>query len=209
MPLKVLVIKSSARIVGSYNSLLVDEFLALLQQNGGPHKIIGRDFAKDPIPVLQPDVVEAIRLPPDQLDDELRSSAALSEILIEELKSANLVVIGAPMYNWGVPASLKAWIDQVLRIGFSFGYEAGGIHSLIENKPVIIISVSGGVYDAPEKSTLDFQKPYLDKVLRVIGLEPEFVLCEGTLYGEKALNAALESSRAELAKIANRYNSLR
>ena len=197
-----LIIHGSGRTEGSYSRLLVDEFLGLLAQSGTP-KLVVRDLAVNPVPSLQPDSVEAIRAL--QPDESLRSKAALSERLIGEIKEADLLIIGAPMYNWGIPAALKAWIDQVVRIGYTLSYGAGGLEGMLGGKSAVVVLTRGGMYSKPETAHMDFQMPYLKLVLSQMGLKPTFVLCEGTLFGEETLRASLESARSALREIAKLY----
>ncbi len=205
MSKKILVIDSSARVEGSYSRLLVEEFLALLQTRGGPHSIVRHDLALHPIPTLDPDVVVAIRTKPDQLTESQHQVAALSTQLIAELKAADIILIGAPMYNWGIPAALKAWVDQVVRSGFTFTYGANGPEGLLPGKSTAVMLSRGGIYSTPDRAVSDFQKPYLDKILRIMGLEPEFVLVEGTLMGSQTLDSSLAAARQGLQALAQRF----
>ncbi len=204
MTSRLLAVQSSARTEGSLSRLLVDEFAAQLRAQGGHWSQTTRDLISDPVPVLQPGVVEAIRAP--QPDATQRRTAALSETLIDELKASDLIVIGAPMYNWSIPAALKAWIDQIVRFGFTFGHGSKGVEGLLGGRPAIVIMTRGGVYSTPEKAANDFQKPYLKTVLSAIGLQPEFVLCEGTLLGGETLSRSLEQARSELKQLATHYS---
>ena len=207
MSRKILIVQSSARLQGSYSRQLVQEFVALLQARGGPHPLTDRDLVAQPLPVLQPGVVEAIRTPREQLSAEQHHAAALSEQLIGELQAADVIAIGAPMYNWSIPAALKAWLDQVMRIGFTFGYGAHGLEGLLHGKRTLVVISRGGAYQAPERALIDMQKPYLDRVLRVMGLQPEFVIAEGTLGDPAALDACLATARNELRCIADRFSA--
>ncbi len=205
MSRNILVIDSSARIEQSVSRALTQELAALLQARDGTAALLRRDLGAEPVSTLQPGVTEVIRTKPDQLDPATRPRAALSETLIAELQAADTVIIGAPMYNWGVSANLKAWIDQVVRIGFTFTYGAAGPEPLLKDKRCVVIITRGGVYSAPERAALDFQLPYLRHVLGVIGLTPRFVICEGTLGKPEAVEAALAKARAELSAVAEDF----
>ncbi|WP_370304698.1 FMN-dependent NADH-azoreductase [Sinimarinibacterium flocculans] len=202
---RVLTIQSSARIEGSYSRLLVDEFAGQLCDSGGHWSRTNRDLTSEPVPALQPDTVDAIRTA--QPNDEQRRAAALSETLIGELQSADLVVVGAPMYNWGIAASLKAWIDQIVRIGHTYAHGPQGISGLMRNRPAIVVATRGGLYSAPDKAAYDFQIPYLRMVLGAIGFRSEFVVCEGTLTGGDTLQGALEHARRTLTELAQRHRA--
>lgn len=205
MSRNIVVIDSSARIEQSVSRALTQELAALLQARDGTATLLRRDLGAEPVSTLQPGVTEVIRTKPDQLDPATRPRAALSETLIAELQAADTVIIGAPMYNWGVSANLKAWIDQVVRIGFTFTYGAAGPEPLLKDKRCVVIITRGGVYSAPERAALDFQLPYLRHVLGVIGLTPRFVICEGTLGKPEAVEAALAKARAELSAVAEDF----
>lgn len=205
MSRNIVVIDSSARIEQSVSRALTQELAALLQARDGTAALLRRDLGAEPVSTLQPGVTEVIRTKPDQLDPATRPRAALSETLIAELQAADTVIIGAPMYNWGVSANLKAWIDQVVRIGFTFTYGAAGPEPLLKDKRCVVIITRGGVYSAPERAALDFQLPYLRHVLGVIGLTPRFVICEGTLGKPEAVEAALAKARAELSAVAEDF----
>lgn len=194
----ILLIHSSARTSASVSRLIASECVEHLQRESGPHRVIERDLVRDPVPVLHEPLIHAIRTRPEQLTAEQQAQVALSDELIEELKAANLIVLGAPMYNWNVSAALKAYIDQVIRIGKTFDYGASGPKALIEAKPAIVILSRGGDYDAPERMHLDFQKPYLTTILNLIGLRPTFITVSNTLRGAEALEASLATARAAI-----------
>jgi FMN-dependent NADH-azoreductase len=200
----ILVIESSAKLDG-YSRKLVAEFIELMKQQGN-HQFVFRDLAHNPVPVLTNEIVDIIRTPPDMLTDDQRQKTATSERLIEELKNADFVVIGSSMYNWNVSASLKAWLDQVMRIGFTFGYGGDGVVGLLGDKPTLAVLSRGGSYDTPERAARDMQKPYLDNVLRVMGLDPTFAVMEGYLMGEDIRDANLAKARQVLADVATKWS---
>ena len=109
-----------------------------------------------------------------------RNYLSTSDQLIEEVEAADLIVIGAPMYNFAIPSPLKAWIDQIVRMGKTFGYGPSGARGLLANKRVVVVTARGGSY---EKGTpaerVDFQEPYLRHILGFIGLnEVTFIHAE-------------------------------
>lgn len=201
---KILVIESSARKEGSFSRLLVGEFIDLIQQQNADHTFVFRDLAHDPIPVLDSNVVEAIRTHPDQLTAEQRAATSLSERLIAELKEADFVIIGSAMYNWNISASLKAWLDQVMRIGMTFAYGGTGVVGLLGDKPTLVVLARGGSYDSPERAAVDMQTPYLTNVLKVMGLDATFVTMEGSLMGADVADANLSTARAGLREAVGR-----
>lgn len=185
----ILVIESSAHKTASVSRSLVAEFVQKLRDKDSSHHFTFRDLVAEPIDVLNDKTVKALRTRPDQLTDELRQAVPLSDKLIAELKAADFIVIGAGMYNWSIPAALKAWLDQVMRVGFTFGYGENGIEGLI-NKPALVVLSRGGDYSSAEKSALDMQKPYLANVLKIMGMDVTFAVMEGALLPDEAQREA-------------------
>jgi len=144
----------------------------------------------------------ATRLEASELTSAQRAYLSTSDQLIEELRSADTIIIGAPMYNFSISSSLKAWIDQIVRIGKTLGYGPDGPRGLLEAKEVMVITARGGGY---EKGTLteafDFQAPYLRHVLGFIGLtNVTFIHAENQLREQAAasFDAAEEKMIAAL-----------
>jgi FMN-dependent NADH-azoreductase len=132
---------------------------------------------------------------------------ALSDALIEELQTADIVVLTVPMHNFGIPSTLKAWIDHVVRAGHSFTYSEGGPEGLLKGKRLILVLASGGVYSNGPAKQFDFQEPYLCAVLGFIGLtDIEVVRVEGVamsaIGADKAVATATAHSREILARAA-------
>ena len=122
----------------------------------------------------------------------------LSDELIGELKAADTVVIGAPMYNFSVPTTLRAWFDHVLRAGVTFKYVDGAVRGLLGGKRVIVIESRGGLYSEGPAQAIDFQEPYLRHLLGFIGItDVTFVHAEKIGYGPEARTAAIEGGEGE------------
>ncbi|WP_027235619.1 FMN-dependent NADH-azoreductase [Leisingera caerulea] len=158
----VLHIDSSARIEGSVTRDLSARIVSRL----GADQVIRRDLAA-PLPLLDGAWVGANFTPADQRTDEQKQLLALSDSLVEELKQADTIVIGAPVYNFSVPSTLKAWIDLVARVGLTFQYTENGPIGLLEGKRAIIVMASGGTQAG---SDIDFATTYLRHVLGFIGI---------------------------------------
>lgn len=158
-------------------------------------KITYRDLASDPIPHWMP------------VADASREPDALGEAVFDEFMAADVVVIGAPMYNFGIPTQLKAWIDRIAIPGKVFRYGANGPEGLIDGKKVIIASSRGGVYSEGPAAAADFQEPYLRTVFGFFGIrDVEFVRAEGVAMGPeqkaKSMQAARDSIHEVLAEAA-------
>jgi FMN-dependent NADH-azoreductase len=160
-------------------------------------EIVRRDLDADPIPHLDNRLLPAIR--PDSAADpatrmiDERGAAALGEFL-----AADIVVIGAPMYNFTIPSQLKAWLDRIIIAGKTFRYEEAGAKGLAGGKKVIIASSRGGLYaQGTPYAASDFQEPYLRAILGFIGIKDiEIVRAEGLAYGPEQRDAAMRAGLA-------------
>lgn len=158
-------------------------------------KVTYRDLAANPIPHWVP------------IADASRESDALGEAVFDEFMAADVIVIGAPMYNFGIPSQLKAWIDRIAIPGKAFRYGANGPEGLAGGKKVIIASSRGGVYSEGPAVAADFQEPYLRTVLGFFGIrDVEIVRAEGVAMGAeyvaKSMQAARDSIHGVLAEAA-------
>ena len=140
------------------------------KKNHPAGEVVQRDLATTVLPHITDDWAGA-HLDPSQLTPAQRSYLATSDQLIEELQAAETIVIGAPMYNFAIPSSLKAWIDQIVRMGKTIGYGASGARGLLANKRVIVVTARGGAYGkGTPAEKFDFQEPYLRHIFGFIGL---------------------------------------
>lgn len=195
---RILVIESSARLAG-YSRQLVGEFINQVKALDKGHEFVFRDLVDEPVPLLTNENVDIIRTHPDQITPEQLEKVVVSEGLIAELKAADVVVIGSSMYNWNISASLKAWLDQVMRIGKTFAYGGDGVVGLLGNKPCLAVLARGGSYDTPDRAARDMQQPYLANVLTVMGLDTTFAVMEGSLMGDEVSDANLAQAREAVA----------
>ena len=160
-----------------------------------------RDLGVAPVPHLDVATLNGVRGTP--ATDEERKARALSDELLAELRAADTIVIGAPMYNFGVTTSLRAWFDYVLRAGETFSYSEEGPRGLLGGKRVIVIESRGGLYSEGPAAAIDFQEPYLRHLLGFVGIrDVTFVHAEKTGYGPDAKGAALDGARRKLAALA-------
>jgi FMN-dependent NADH-azoreductase len=167
--MKLLRIDSSARS-SSVTRQLTEKFVEEWKKNHPAGKVIQRDLSTTVLPHIT-DHWAGAHLEPSQLTPAQRSYLATSDELIEELQTADTIVIGAPMYNFAIASSLKAWIDQIVRMGKTIGYGPSGARGLLANKRVIIVTARGGAYGkGTPAEKFDFQEPYLRHIFRFIGL---------------------------------------
>jgi FMN-dependent NADH-azoreductase len=163
-------------------------------------EIVRRDLDADPIPHLDSRLLSAIR-PDPASDPTTRATDKRGAAALEEFLGADIVVIGAPMYNFTIPTQLKAWLDRILIAGKTFSYNEAGVKGLAGGKKVIIASSRGGLYTPgmPFEAN-DFQEPYLRAVLGFIGIKDiEIVRAEGVAYGPEKREAAMRAALASLA----------
>ncbi len=196
MTTTILHINSSVRSTGSISRQLTQEFIEKLQTAHAGSRVIERDLAAQPVPHLTETMMGAYFTPAEQRTPEQASTVALSDALVAELQSADIVVIGAPMYNFSVSSTLKAWIDHVARAGVTFAYGANGPEGLLKNKRFFVFTSRGGVYSQGPAKSMDFHETYLRAVLGFLGItDITFIHAEGLAMGDEAVNSALSGSR--------------
>lgn len=197
-----LVINSSAAGAASVSKQLIDETVARLRAADPALVVVERDLGANPVPHLTPDSTAAIR-GAEPANDAQRAAKALSDSLVAELKAADTLIIGAPMYNFGIPSTLKSWFDHVLRAGVTFKYGETGPVGLLEGKRAIVVESRGGIYSSGPTQALDSQEPHLRTMLGFIGIsDVTFVRAEKLGYGPEAREQAINDAKAELARVA-------
>ncbi|MEO1238712.1 MAG: NAD(P)H-dependent oxidoreductase [Pseudomonadota bacterium] len=195
MTTHILKIDSSARREGSISRELGADIIARLAETG-PVEVTERDVSTG-LPVVTGDWIGANFTPADDRSAAQRDELALSDALVAELAAADVLVIGLPIYNFGLPASLKAWIDLVARAGVTFRYSETGPKGLLEGKRAIIAVASGGTEVG---SKIDFATNYLAHVLGFIGItDVSFVTADRMMVDADAALARAKGQIADLA----------
>jgi len=197
----ILVINSSLSGEASVSRILVEDAVRrLLEVNPGA-VVTYRDLGDAPIPHLTSATVAGIRAVAGT-QAEL-AAQALSDELIAELQAADVVVIGAPMYNFSIPTSLRAWFDHVLRPRVTFAYNEGSVQGLLPGKRVIVIESRGGLYSEGPTKGMDFQEPYLKTLLGFVGMtDVTFIHAEKIGFGPEARELALATAKSRIAEAA-------
>src|SRR4029077_16524720 len=197
--MKLLQIDSSAR-ASSVTRRLTAKFAEEWRKNHPDGEVIQRDLSATPLPLITDDW-SATQIEESKLTAAQRAYLSTSEELIEELKAAARVIIGAPMYNFSISSLLKAWIDLIVRIGKTRGYGPNGGQGLLEKKKVVAITSRGGAYEkGTAMEAFDFQEPYLRHILGFIGLtDVTFIHVE---------NQAREEAAAFFADAAERVGGI-
>jgi FMN-dependent NADH-azoreductase len=193
--MKILQINSSAR-TGSHSTRLANDIVARLKAANPGAELALRDLTKNPHPVLDEAVLGALFTPAEQRTPEQAAFVARNDELIAEVQAADVVVLGSPMYNFGVSAQLKNWIDAIARAGTTFTYTATGPEGLLKNKKVYVALARGGMHrDQPT----DGQVPYLRTVLGFLGMtDVEFFYAEGLGMGPDAEKKGLAEATAQI-----------
>jgi FMN-dependent NADH-azoreductase len=191
----ILYLTSSPRGGASYSSRVAARVLEELRRVHPQAGVTVRDLARDPVAHIDEDFVTGIFVPADRLNAEQRGRLAQSDALIDELLAADIVVIAVAMINFGIPSTLKAWIDHVTRAGRTFQYGESGPRGLVTGKRVILIEAKGGIYSEGPRRELDHVTPYLLQLLAFLGMTDVKVIgIEGTALGPEAAEQAVESA---------------
>ena len=193
--LKVLEIQASARGTGSISRKLTADLIAALEARHGNIDVTTRDLANG-LPFVDEAWVSANFTPEEERTNTHRQILSRSDDLVAELKEADVLVIGSPIYNFSVPAVLKAWIDMIARARLTFRYTENGVEGLLEGKKAYVVVPSGGV---PMGSPVDFATPYLRHALGFVGItDVEFIGAQGADRGN---DEALDAARSKIAEL--------
>jgi FMN-dependent NADH-azoreductase len=199
---KVLIIDSAATGEQSVSKKLVDSLVAGLAERPDDVAVVRRDIGAEPIPHLTADTVFAIRSS-EATTEAGQGALDLSNRLIGELQEADLIVIGAPMYNFGIPSTLKAWFDHVLRARVTFRYTESGPEGLLKGKKAIVVESRAGLYSEGPSAVNDSQEPHLRTLLGFMGLDDvTFVRAEKLAFGPEAAEAAIAEASNKLRELA-------
>jgi len=197
----ILVLASSALGDASVSNELLRDAVSALRARDPDPRIIKRDLGAEPLPHLTYDSAVAIR-GAEPANEAQAAARALSDTLIAELTAADLILIGAPMYNFGMPTALKVWFDYVLRAGITFRYSENGPVGLLSGKRAIVAATRGGLYSEGPAQMLDSQEPHLRNLLRFIGIADVTVVRAERLAISPELRAAsIATARALLREI--------
>lgn len=194
--MKILQINSSARVEGANSTRLANTVTARLQAKHPGATVTVRDLAVTPHPVLDAAALGALFTPADQRTPEQAARVAMDDALIAEVQAHDAIVLGVPMYNFGVPVQLKTWLDAIARAGVTFRYTASGPEGLIQGKKVYVAFARGGIYrDTPA----DSQTPYIQTILGFLGMtDVKYIHAEGLAMGPEAVDKAFTQAEDDL-----------
>lgn len=194
--MNILQINASARSNGAQSTRLANSIVARLSTQAPGASLVLRDLALQPHPVLDEAALQALFTPAEARTAEQSARVALDDALIAEVQAADVVVLGVPMYNFGVPVQLKNWIDAIARAKVTFQYTANGPEGLLKGKTVYVALTRGGVYRGTE---LDSQVPYLKTVLGFLGMsDVRFVYAEGLAMGDEGVAKAFADAESQI-----------
>ncbi|MBL7479265.1 FMN-dependent NADH-azoreductase [Legionella bononiensis] len=200
--MKLLAIDSSILNKSSVSRQLTRSFISQWQQLYPETQVTYRDLHAQPINHLSQTILSAYNSDPAQISPVIKEELELSGQLISEFLNAEVLVIGAPMYNFSVPSQLKTWIDRVLVAGKTFKYVDGKVQGLASGKQVFIISSRGGYYNAEPMLSLDHQERYLTTVLNFVGItDIHFIRAEGVNIGEQIRIQALQHAETRIRQL--------
>ncbi len=196
--MRILQINASARREASFSTRLADALVERLISKHPQAELIRRDLAHDPVPMLDEWALQALFAPAAERTPEQAARVAIDDRVIAEVQAADILVLGVPMYNFGVPAQLKAWIDALARAGVTFRYTAKGPEGLLHGKKVFVALARGGLHRGTES---DSQVPYLKTVFRFLGMtDLNFIYAEGLALGAESEAKGLAAAELEIAE---------
>lgn len=182
------------------SSQLAEQFVTAWRAQNADGEVIVRDLAQAPIPHLDAARFTAFISQPAERSAEQAAIVAFSDALIDELRKADVIVLGLPMYNFGVPSTLKAYIDHIARAGQTFRYTENGPVGLLSGKKAYVFAARGGLYAGTPKDT---QSGYVRDFFGFIGItDVEFVYAEGLNMGDAAKTAGLSQAKAAIERLA-------
>jgi FMN-dependent NADH-azoreductase len=198
---QILLITSSPR-VESYSTRVARTLAQKLTSRPGSNLTV-RDLTHQPLPHIDDSFAVARNTPADLLTSAQKSALSLSDKLLAELFAADTLIIAAGMINFGIPSSLKAYVDYIVRPGVTFRYGSNGPEGLIKGKKAYLVLARGGNYSQAPMQAYNFQDTYLKVALGFIGItDVEVIAIEGIAFGPEATEKAVSSALARVDSIA-------
>ncbi len=197
--MNILQINSSSRPDASHSSRLAATIVERVRTKQLDATVTVRDLGRAPLGELDEPALQALFTPAEQRSAEQAARVAVDDAVIAEIQAADVLVLGVPMYNFGVPAQLKNWIDAIARAKVTFTYTEKGPVGLLTGKKVYVALTRGGLY---RNTPADTQVPYLKTVLAFLGMtDVQFVYAEGIAMGPQAEQEALASAQAQIEEV--------
>ena len=194
-PLRVLEVAASGRSKDSVSRMLSADLVGALETRHGSIELTRRDLSQG-LPFVDEAWINANFTAPEDRNTEQRVALAGSDDLVAEIQSADAIVIGAPIYNFGIPAALKAWIDMIARAQLTFRYTENGPEGLLQGKKAYVVIASGGV---PVDSPMDFATPYLRQALAFVGITEVEIIAAEQLNSK--VEESIDAARVRIAEL--------
>lgn len=197
--MQILQLNTSARSVGANSTTVADLITTQLKQQLPASSLRLRDMARDPHPMLDEPALNALFTPADQRSEAQHARMAHDDALITEVKNSDIIVLGVPMYNFGIPVQLKSWFDAIAKAGVTFRYTENGPVGLLTGKKVYVALARGGIYrDTPN----DTQVPYLKLMLGFLGMtDVHYIYAEGFAMGPEAAANAMQEAEQQISHL--------
>ena len=200
---RILRIDASSRTEGSHSRKYADRFLESWFRTHPDDELVVRDLIHSPIEHISATTITGFYAPPEQFTPEMKSATAISDQLITELRDADMLLISVPMYNFSLPSALKAWLDQIVRIGHTFSFSPdSGFSGLLTGKRAIIVATYGASFSSEAMRPMDFLTPYLKALLGFLGFQSvEVITLEGTSIDPAAFEHSQTVAQAQIARL--------
>ena len=184
------------------SSRLADDFVAAWRKANANGRVVVRDLASDPVPHLSAERFLSFLAKPGERTPAQQAVVKHSDALIEELKRADVIVLGVPMYNFGLPSTLKAYFDHIARAGVTFRYTDKGAVGLLTGKKAYVFATRGGKYAG---TPLESQTPFVRQFLNFVGIEDiEFIYAEGLAIGEASKEAGIAEAKRAIERLSTK-----
>lgn len=197
---RLLRINASSRLTGSHSAAIADHFEAAFHEKHPGSDVITRQVADGSIPLVSQKTIEGFYFPETDLPADLKQATALSDTLIAELQEADTLLIATPIYNFGIPAALKAWIDQIVRVGHTFSYDGEAFSGLVRTRRAVVVGTYGaeGYLEGQPFAAANFVQPYLNFLLSFLGIQDiRFISAQGTVADPETAAARVEAAKEE------------
>lgn len=199
---QILLVTSSPRGDASHSANVARSLVATLRAAEPSATLAVRDLVREPLPHISEAFVTGLGKAPELRSEEERAAVARSDELVAELLASDVVVIAAGMINFGIPSSLKAWVDHVARAGLTFRFTSQGPEGLAKGKKVFLVTSRGGIYSEGAMRASNFVEPYLERLLAFLGMtDVRTIEIEGVALGEQAAARALQGAMARAQSI--------
>jgi FMN-dependent NADH-azoreductase len=200
---KTLLVTASPRGERSVSRALSTHFAQLWAQHHPQETVLLRDLGHHPVPHVTEAWVVGAFAPADAQSPESKAALAVSDQLVDEFLGCDRYVFGVPMYNFNIPSTFKAYIDQIVRAGRTFAVGPNGYEGLVKNKKALFILSSGGAYQGVQMASLNFQEPYLRTIFGFMGVtDVTFVTADSMNMGDDAAKLSRQKAENELKELA-------